>query len=207
MTGADSSRFREVLDVSRETVLALERLSELLQKWTAKINLISATTVEELWTRHFLDSAQLWRLAPHRWHWVDLGSGGGLPGLVLAVLGRDTADFSITLVESDQRKSTFLRAAAREIRLDVRVLSQRIEHADPLQADVVTARALAPLTKLLGFGEQHLSPNGIALFPKGEKADAEVAEALEDWRFRCEKHQSMTDANSTILSIGEISRV
>lgn len=207
MTEYDAAAFRRHFDVSRETEDALHKFSDLLRKWTPKINLISTGTVDTLWTRHLADSAQLWDLAPHQARWVDLGSGGGFPGLVVAVLGRDCPGFSMTLVEADQRKSAFLRTAVRELDLEVDVVARRIDDIRPLNAEVLTARALAPLPKLLSFAHRHLLPDGVALFPKGAKAKDEVNEALEGWRFRCQKHASITDANSTILSVGEIARV
>lgn len=207
MTEQDVAAFRRQFDVSRETEDALRQFTGLLRKWTPKINLISAGTVETLWTRHLADSAQLWNLAPHQARWVDLGSGGGFPGLVIAVLGREYHGFSMTLVEADQRKSAFLRTAVRDLGLKVDVVSGRIDEIEPLNAQVLTARALAPLPKLLSFADRHLLSNGVALFPKGAKADDEINEALEGWQFRCEKHASITDANSTILSVGEIARV
>ena len=207
MTQADVSYFREHIDVSRETEDLLQRYAALVARWTPRINLISASSLDQLWRRHFLDSAQLWALGKQGGRWVDLGSGGGFPGLVIAILGRTTPRFSMTLVEVDQRKATFLRTVIRELDLPANVVVERIEDAAPLGAETLTARALAPLVDLLAFAERHLSPDGTALFPKGEKAEAEIAEALERWRFRCEKHPSMTDASSTILAVGEISRV
>lgn len=199
--------FQEHFDVSRETLDLLERYADLLRKWNAKINLVSPSTIDSLWARHFLDSAQLWRLRPLAGHWVDIGSGGGFPGLVIAILAQERADTSVTLVESDQRKAAFLRAVIRELGLSVRIIAKRIEEIEPLSADTLSARALAPLTKLLDYASRHLRPGGTALFLKGEKADLEIVEALEGWRFACEKHASITDAKSTTLAIGEISRV
>lgn len=207
MSQADVSYFREHVDVSRETEILLQRYAALVEKWTPRINLISANSLDQLWKRHFLDSAQLWVLGKQGGRWVDLGSGGGFPGLVIAILGRASPKFSMTLVEADQRKATFLRTVLRELDLPASVVVKRIEDAEPLGAETLTARALAPLVDLLGFADRHLAPGGTALFPKGEKAEAEITEALERWRFRCEKHPSMTDASSTILAVGEISRV
>ncbi|MEO1154477.1 MAG: 16S rRNA (guanine(527)-N(7))-methyltransferase RsmG, partial [Pseudomonadota bacterium] len=157
-----------------------------------------------LWTRHFLDSAQLIDLVPDvPATWADLGSGGGFPGLVVAIFLQDQHT-TVTLVESDQRKATFLRTVARETGTTVNVLSARIEAVKPLGASVLTARALSPLPDLLIHCNRHLAPGGTALLPKGARADAEIAKALETWSFRCEKVPSQTDDSAVILRITEI---
>ncbi len=197
----------EQFDVSRETLEKLEAYADLLRRWNRKINLVSPTTIDDLWSRHFVDSVQLFHLVEWKGHWVDLGSGGGFPGLVVAILGDQGGDRKMTLVEADLRKATFLRTVIRELELSVVVVSERIEQAAPLSADVLSARALAPLVSLLGFAERHLAKTGKAVFPKGERAMEEVSLALEHWHFTCETHSSITDAKSTILCIGDIARV
>ena len=199
--------FQERLDVSRETLDKLDAYAGELRRWTRRINLVSKSTLDHIWSRHFLDSAQLWGLSPRSGHWVDLGSGGGFPGLVLAIVARDVKGVDFTLVESDQRKAAFLRHISRDLALNVEVMHDRIEDVPPLQADVLTARALAPLNKLLGYAERHRKPAGLALFPKGEKVETEISVALESWRFDCQKHPSISDARSSVLCVGEISRV
>lgn len=195
--------------VSCETWARLEELAALVQKWTAKINLVSARTVPEIWSRHVADSAQLFDLAPPEARiWADIGSGGGFPGLVIAILAADERpDLSVTLVESDQRKAAFLMTAARMLDLHAKILAERIETTAPLQADVLSARALASLDVLLGYAERHLKSGGVALFPKGGNADSELSQALEHWRFSYQKEQSRTDADGVVLMIGGISRV
>ncbi|MFV2051195.1 16S rRNA (guanine(527)-N(7))-methyltransferase RsmG [Aliiroseovarius sp. YM-037] len=190
----------------------MERLAiyaDLLKKWNPAINLVSNSSLDHLWTRHFLDSAQVFDLAPEGVsHWADLGAGGGFPGLVVAVIAKDrTPDMAITLVESDQRKATFLQSAAREMGLTVAVVADRIEAVAALNVDILSARALAPLKALLNYAERHLAAEGIALFPKGAKAQEEVDEALASWRFVVESFPSKTDANAAILKIGGITRV
>lgn len=199
--------FLQEFPVSRETLEKLDCYFELLSAWNSRINLISKGTLKDAWQRHFADSAQLFGIPAGQGSWVDLGSGAGFPGLVIAILADESGAYQVTLVESDQRKAAFLRAVSRELGLKVTVLADRIEEVKPQNAEVVSARALAPLTKLLEYAQTHLSADGLALFPKGEKADAEIAEALEQWHFRCEKHPSITDARSSILSIGGIQRV
>ncbi len=199
--------FQERFPVSRETLDRLNAYYGLLKAWNARINLVGKTTLDDAWSRHFADSAQLFDLAKGEGRWVDIGSGAGFPGMVIAIMSAEAGLHRVVLVESDQRKASFLRTVARELGLSVKVISRRIEDVEPLCADVLSARALAPLALLLGYAERHLSPDGQALFPKGEKAEAEIADALEQWRFDCEKHPSVTDARASVLSIGDISRV
>ncbi|WP_347311737.1 16S rRNA (guanine(527)-N(7))-methyltransferase RsmG [Defluviimonas sp. SAOS-178_SWC] len=196
-------------DVSRETAEKLRRFEALIRKWNPVINLVSRTTIEDLRTRHFLDSTQIFDLAPAgAKHWVDLGSGGGFPGLIVAILAADERpDLSVTLIESDQRKAAFLTTAARELGISPRVITERIETVAPIGADVLSARALAPLDTLLSFAERHLAPGGTAIFPKGANHQAELEQALEHWRFSYQKVPSKTDAAGVILIIGGISRV
>lgn len=195
--------------VSRETFERLALYETLLRKWNPAINLVARSTLDSLWDRHFRDSIQVFDLAPAAArNWADLGSGGGFPGLVAAILAADERPSThVTLVESDQRKATFLATVAREAGIHVTVLSERIETVMPLGADVVTARALAPLDRLFGFAERHLAADGTAIFPKGTAWRDEVAQALESWRFSYQNNDSMTEPGATILTIGGISRV
>ncbi|MEM6891191.1 MAG: 16S rRNA (guanine(527)-N(7))-methyltransferase RsmG [Pseudomonadota bacterium] len=180
--------------------------ASLLLKWNRRINLISAASADDLWARHFADSAQIARFSKKNGLWLDVGSGGGFPAIVVAILSKTTNSINFTLVESDARKCAFLRTVARELQLNVTVLPERIENLAPLCADIISARALANLIDLLVICEKHLLPSGLAVFLKGQKVDAEIEAALEHWRFDCQKHQSMTDANSSVLTIGAIAR-
>ena len=200
--------FSPALDVSRETTERLKLYEALLRKWNARINLVSRTTLDDVWTRHFLDSAQLYALAPPDARtWADLGSGGGFPGLVIAVLAAgEGRDLRLTLVESDQRKAAFLSTAARELDLSLDVMAQRIELLPPLAADVISARALAPLSDLVGFAERHLAPEGKGLFPKGATYAEELAQARRSWRFSAGMVSSKTDPSAVIFEVTEISR-
>jgi 16S rRNA (guanine527-N7)-methyltransferase len=208
MTDGGRAAALAVLDVSRETEGRLDALVGHLVKWNAAINLVGRSTLSEVWTRHILDSAQLFELAPGgAEHWADLGSGAGFPGLVIALLATERAPaLRVTLVEADQRKAEFLRSAARACGVPVTVHARRIDALPPLGADVLSARALAPLTDLLGFAARHLLPGGTALFPKGAGHEAEIAAALERWRFSVQKHPSRTDRDSVVLRIGDIAR-
>lgn len=197
------------LDVSRETIERLEAYSELLKKWNPKINLVSKSTLDEIWTRHIIDSVQLFDLVPRdAQNWADLGSGGGFPGLVVAILSKELApDRKVTLVESDQRKCAFLRTVARETDCKVTVIADRIEQISPLKADVVSARALSNLSTLLGFAKHHLGAEGTCLFPKGATWEKEIEDARDSWRFDVEAIKSETSDTAVILRINEITHV
>lgn len=205
----DAERILGDLNVSRETSERLKTLADLLIKWNPRINLVSKSTIAELWTRHILDSAQVFELAPAITdHWVDIGSGGGFPGLVVALMSDEpNAPQNVTLIESDQRKCAFLRTVLRETGATATVLTKRIEQADPQNASVLSARALADLSLLNEFAERHLSKDGLALFPKGANWQKEVAAAKESWSFQVDAVQSKTEPQAVILKIGELQRV
>ncbi|OAN84837.1 16S rRNA (guanine(527)-N(7))-methyltransferase RsmG [Sulfitobacter geojensis] len=195
-------------NVSRETIAKLEDFAALVQKWTVKINLVSKSSSEDLWNRHVLDSAQLFELAPRKGRWVDLGSGGGFPSIVVAILAQGAGtDHAITLVESDQRKAVFLRTAIRELALDAKVLSERIENLPPLKADILSARALTDLAGLFGFADLHLDAKGLALFPKGAQWEKELKSAQEQWQCSYDVIKSKSNPEAAILKIKDIVRV
>ncbi|MWD27084.1 16S rRNA (guanine(527)-N(7))-methyltransferase RsmG [Aquicoccus sp. SCR17] len=196
------------VDVSRETSDRLKTYESLLQTWNPRINLVSRSTLSEAWTRHIVDSVQIFDLAPGFTHWADLGSGGGFPGLVCAILAAERVpDAEFTLVESDQRKCAFLRSVARETGVKVQVKASRIEALPPLGADLLSARALADLPALLTHAERHLSPAGTAIFPKGRQWEKEVEAARKTWQFDLETSKSITDEQAVILQIKGVSRV
>lgn len=196
------------LDVSRETLDRLADFHDLLTKWNPKINLVSKVSLADTWDRHIRDSAQVYPLAGTCRNWVDIGSGGGLPGLVIAIVAREmNPDLHMTMIESDIRKSTFLRTVIRELGLSATVLTSRIEQAEPRNADVLSARALADLASLLPFADRHLNPSGQALFFKGETWQKEVEEARKAWSFDLVAHTSRTNPNAAILEVREIKRV
>ena len=204
-----SAQFQADFDVSRETLEHLQTLEVLLRKWNKAINLVSAATLSEVWTRHFADSAQIFALAPENTlHWADLGSGAGFPGLVIAILAKEKQpDLAVTLVESDHRKSAFLLTAVRELGLKADVIAERIEETENLDCDVLSARALAPLSKLLEFSGRHLADRGVALFPKGARWEEEVASARENWSFDLQVSPSRSDPSGVILKISGAKRV
>lgn len=196
------------LTVSRETFAALQQLEALVRRWTPAINLVSKTTIPQLWDRHIADSAQVFALCPPSARtWVDLGSGGGFPGIVVAILARELQpSLRVTLVESDLRKATFLRQAAQTLGLNVEVRSERIESLAPMRADVLSARALAPLSELLGFASAHLQPSGVAIFPKGARYQEELSQARAVWDFDVDTLQSLSEGEAAILVIRNIHR-
>ena len=158
------------MNVSRETLADLEAFERLVRQWNPKINLVSKSSLEDIRTRHIEDSLQLYELNNRAGKWLDLGSGGGFPGLVLAIADKNGARSNqFHLVESDQRKCAFLQTAARELGLEVQIHSQRIEQLEPQEADVVSARALADLPSLLELAHRHMKPDAVAYFPKGKK--------------------------------------
>jgi 16S rRNA (guanine527-N7)-methyltransferase len=196
------------LHVSRETIAALQSFEDLVRRWTPAINLVSKNALTNLWDRHIVDSVQLFTACPEKAEkWVDLGSGGGFPGLVIAVLAKELRpSLHVTLVEADLRKATFLRQAALALSLRVDVVGKRIESLPSLRADVLSARALASLASLLEFAEVHLLPGGVAVFPKGERYSEELSQARKAWAFDVETRPSLLEAEAAILVIRNIHR-
>lgn len=192
-----------LLGVSRETLDRLRAYLDLLERWQRTINLVGGGTLADPWRRHILDCGQLWR------HWpaaakrtVDLGSGAGLPGIVLAALGAP----DVHLIESDQRKAAFLREASRACGVAVTVHAARIEAVPALAADVVTSRALAPLPQLLAYAERHVHPGTTCLFLKGRNASSELTEAARSWTMAASWVASLSDPDARVLILREIRR-
>jgi 16S rRNA (guanine527-N7)-methyltransferase len=195
--------FAAIADVSRETSERLGRVADLLVKWQRKINLVSAESLAHLWRRHMLDSAQLVRFLPPAVSSVaDIGTGAGFPGLVLAVLGVP----GVHLIESDERKCAFLAEAARVAGCSPTIHRKRVEEVDRLQVDVVTARACAPLPRLLGYAEPLLAAKSICLFLKGGRVEEELTEAGKTWHMILERFPSLSDSSGTILRISQVAR-
>jgi 16S rRNA (guanine527-N7)-methyltransferase len=196
------------LSVSRETFAALQAFEVEVRRWTPTVNLVSRGSLDHLWGRHIDDSAQIFRACPpDAERWLDIGSGGGFPGLVVAVLARELKPgLKVTLVESDQRKAAFLRQTAQKLGLSVEVLAKRVESLPPQMADVVSARALAPLSDLLGLAFPHLTADGTALFPKGARHAEEISEARRFWSFDLESRPSASDPDAALLIIRKIYR-
>lgn len=202
------SRREPAIDVSRETLDRLEILAALLTRWNTRVNLVSPGSIDELWKRHIWDSAQIADISQRSGDWVDIGSGAGFPGLVVAALlaERDVRR-SVVLVESDRRKSVFLNEAAREMGLAVRVVASRIEAFQGETFDTISARALAPLPKLLDLAVPLLKSGGEMVFLKGREVDSELTSATRRWQMQVERIPSITGEDATILRITEPSFV
>jgi len=193
------------INVSRETLQRLETYAGLLVKWQAKINLVGPATLPDLWRRHFLDSAQLLPLLPAAIGTLaDLGSGAGFPGLVLAIM----TDWRVHLLDSDQRKCAFLRQVALDCGVLDRVTihARRIEQVTGLLADVVTARACAPLGELLDLAEPFIGEKGTGLFLKGAQAEEELTQAQRRWTMRLDRRDSISDPAGKLLIVSQLKR-
>ena len=194
-------------NVSRETLSRLRAFEALVLKWTPKINLISKRDQAEIWERHILDSLQVAECGLACDHWVDIGSGGGFPGIVVAIYAKEHwPNTRFTFIESDQRKCAFLRTVIRELELNASVIAKRIEEVPSQGADVLSARALADLSVLMVFADRHLSSSGIALFQKGASWKKEVEDARKTWSFDCEAVRSRTQDAAVILKVQGVSR-
>lgn len=201
--------FQHAFAVSRETADRLIKYEALLRQWQKAVNLVAPGTIPDIWHRHFADSAQLAHLVPDEAEsLVDLGSGGGFPGLVLAIILMERGQMRITLVESDTRKAAFLREVARQIGVPVDILATRIEKPETQrkvgQVDVVTVRALAPLSRLLELAAPYFAPRSVGLFLKGRDIHGEIDEARVSWRFDVELVQSMTDRQGQIAVVRNV---
>jgi 16S rRNA (guanine527-N7)-methyltransferase len=201
---ADRARAEKLISVSRETWKRLDRFVQLLLEWQQTRNLVAASTIPHIWTRHVADSLQLLALAPDAKIWVDLGSGGGFPGLVLACALAERPGAEVHLVESISKKCMFLQCVVRELGLPAEVHCQRIEDfipAFPGTPNVVTARALAPLPKLLALAFPLLKKGAKGLFLKGQDVEAELTEASKYWTIRYCLVPSRTDARGRIVVV------
>ena len=195
--------FGELVPVSRETRARLEAYAELLTRWSTRINLVGRDTLADLWRRHILDSAQLHRFIPSAARsLIDLGSGAGLPGLVLAILGVP----GVELVEADSRKAAFLREAARITGTAVMIRPCRIRAVLPHPVDIVTARACAPLDRLLDLATPFLLPDTLCLFPKGERYKEELTLARKAWTMNVSVEQSLSDWRGVVLRLQQVAR-
>ena len=207
--GSDKAAALKLTPVSRETEERLDRFVELLREWQAKTNLVAPSTLPQLWSRHVSDSLQLRDLAPTAKIWVDLGSGGGFPGIVLACALAEQAGAFVHLIERNAKKAAFLREALR-----VTGASGTVHLADigdvvdriPDPVDCVTARALAPLNELLGLAEPLVNRGAKALFLKGQDVEAELTEATKYWKIEPHLHSSRTGGQGWIVELDKIGR-
>lgn len=198
------AEFQARFGVPRAIIEKLETYEALLKKWQKTINLVAPSTLDEIWHRHFADSAQLWPLGPSEAKtWLDLGSGAGFPGLVLAILASDAGGTRHILIESDSRKAAFLREVARATGVAVDILCTRIEnpetHAKVGVADCVTARALAPLSRLVEIAAPYFVSSTLGMFLKGRDAAAEIETAAQEWQFAVELVPSVTEEDGRVV--------
>jgi 16S rRNA (guanine527-N7)-methyltransferase len=206
---ADRAAALRLTPVSRETLRRLDVFVDTLLTWNARTNLIAASTVPHLWTRHIADSLQLLDLAPDARVWVDLGSGAGFPGLVIACALADSPGAKVHLVESNAKKAAFLREVARLTQAPAVVYAGRIERFVEVfsnSVNVVTARALAPLKTLLDQSVTLLKTGALGLFPKGQDVDAELTEATKYWNIKVNLAPSRTDPKGRIVVVQELER-
>jgi 16S rRNA (guanine527-N7)-methyltransferase len=206
---ADRTRALRLVDVSRETLARLDVLVEVLLLWQKKTNLVSSNTIPWLWTRHVADSLQLIDLAPTALTWIDLGSGAGFPGLVIACALADTPGANVHLIESNAKKAAFLREAVRVTGAPARVHGERIDRFTATfdgQPDAITARALAPLNTLLDQSVALWKTGTVGIFPKGQDVDAELTEATRYWNIKVNLVPSRTDSHGRIVVVREPER-
>ena len=195
--------------VGATTVARIEQFIELVLKWNSAINLVGRSTALQIWERHVLDSVQIFKCAaPDQRVWLDLGSGGGFPGIVIAILADEFfPHLRVHLVESDKRKAVFLSESGRQLGLKLTVHANRIQDLAPQQADVVSARALAPLDDLCAYAMPHLKSNGMCAFPKGASAQEEIETARKKWCFDIDQVPSITDSRASVLFLKDLKRV
>jgi 16S rRNA (guanine527-N7)-methyltransferase len=199
-----AAEFAAATNVSRETLARLKAYADLLKDWNSRHNLVSARSLEDVWRRHFWDSAQLAPLIPSETKTlVDLGSGAGFPGLVLAEMLRNRV--AVALFEATAKKCAFLQAVAQRMELPVIIRNERMEDATPQAFDIVTARACAPLPVLLRYAQQFTSSNSVCLFQKGQNVGSELTEAHKSWKMKVRQIPSLTDPSGVILELRELS--
>jgi 16S rRNA (guanine527-N7)-methyltransferase len=208
----NTNKYQSLIDVagavSRETFEGLEAFEAMFRTWATRINLAAPSTLDDVWTRHILDSAQLASLAPEAIRWLDLGSGGGFPGLVLAFLLKERLGGRIDLIESNRKKAGFLQAAIGQFSLPARVHARRIDQEIKglARPEIVTARALAPLPELLGLTFPWLSIGARGLLHKGRDYGREIQESSLLWQYDLIEHRSKVDADSVILEIANLAQ-
>lgn len=200
--------FCDTYNVSRETFDKLKHYQSMLIEWQAKFNLVSSNTLEDAWNRHFLDSAQLFSLIPNQAKILyDFGSGAGFPGMVLAIMANEKRpELQVSLIESTTKKTLYLNAVKAETDTNVTILNERIEKLQLPQADVITSRAMASLTELLGYAYRFCKKESVCIFPKGKKYAEELAEAHKHWKFKCQIIASTQSDEGKILVITDLSK-
>ena len=204
--GFGPAALRAEIELSDRAISDLQQYREMLASASQQLNLVGPSAMQVFWRRHALDSVQLAGLAPTALLWTDVGSGAGLPGVVLAILGRDRPGMTVQLVESIQKRCRFLRHVVDALELSAEVIPGRIEDLPKLSTEVLTARAVAPLPRLLEHNEQLLRQGAVGLFHKGRRVEAEIEEALQTWRFHYALEPSLSDPEGRILRIWSVKR-
>lgn len=205
MDVTDADSFARATGAAPGRIAELDRYRELLADWNERMNLVGPATLDVFWNRHAWDSAQLLRLAPEALTWADLGAGAGLPGLVLAILGKGRAGFHVHLVESMTKRCRFLSEVVGELELPATVHNARAENLQ-LAVDIVTARACAPLVRLMGYARPHLQSGAMGLFLKGQDVAAELEEAAKSWEFEADTIPSLSDPRGQIVRVRRLGR-
>lgn len=201
----DAASFAAATGATAEQARDLDRYRELLTEWNEVMNLVGPATLEVFWNRHAWDSAQILPLAPQAKTWADLGTGAGLPGVVLAILGKGTPGFHVHLVDSLAKRCRFLSEVVKTLELPATVHNSRAEDLS-LAVDIVTARACAPLHRLLGYAQPYLQRGAVALFLKGQDVASELEEATRYWDFDAETLPSLSDARGRIVRVRRLGR-
>lgn len=205
MAVTDAASFARAAKATPRQMADLERFLALLTEWNQKMNLVGPATLPDFWNRHAWDSAQLLRLAPEAHTWADLGAGAGFPGLVLAILRKDAPGFHIHLVESMAKRCRFLSEVVTELALPATVVNERAENLS-LTVDVVTARACAPLHRLLGYARPYLTAGAQGLFLKGQDVVADMSEAARYWEYEADVVPSLSDPGGRIVRAKRLGR-
>lgn len=204
----DAAAFQAAFDVSRETLDRLALFGDLVRQWQKAVNLVANSTLDDLWHRHIADSAQLVALAPEAEAWLDIGAGGGFPGMVVAIMRAERGLGGVTLIESDKRKCAFLKEVRRQTGVAVEILDARIEsettHSIVGRVNIVSARALAPLSRLMPLAAPYLTDESICLFMKGRSVSKELIEARASWDFGCDLVPSITEEDAQLAVISRL---
>lgn len=201
----DAASFAAVAGASPAQVADLERYRSYLIDWNQRMNLVGPATLDVFWSRHAWDSAQILPLAPEAKTWADLGTGAGLPGIVLAILRKGDPSFHVHLVDSLAKRCRFLTEVVTALDLPATVYNSRAEDLS-LPVDIVTARACAPLSRLFGYAQPYLKRGAIALFLKGQDVASELEEATKSWTFEADVLPSLSDARGRIVRVRRLGR-
>jgi 16S rRNA (guanine527-N7)-methyltransferase len=199
--------FQARTGASAERMAELDRFLEMLTETNAVMNLVGPDTLPDFWSRHAWDSAQLLETVPEARTWADLGAGAGFPGLILAILLKDSPDAHIWLIDSLGKRCRFLSAVVETLELPATVIHGRAEDQKDIAVDVVTARAVAPMERLLGYAQPYMERGAQAVFLKGERAEEELREARKSWQFSSDLRPSQSDPRGRIVHIGSVRRV